>query len=58
MRWRLFAGETMDEFLRYAEVAVEAEVARVECTLVGMELGEFQAMRANSNVGLYRRGGN
>jgi hypothetical protein len=57
MRWRQFAGETMDEFLRYAEVAVEAEVARVECTLVGMELEEFQAMRTNSNVGLFRRGG-
>ena len=56
MRWRLFAGETMDEFLRDAETAMEAEAARVECTLVGMELEEFQTMRAMSNVGRYRRG--
>jgi hypothetical protein len=56
MRWRLFTGETMDEFLRDAQESVDAEAARVECTLVGMELEEFQAMRAESHVGRYRRG--
>lgn len=56
MHWRLFTGETIDEFLRDTAVAVDAEVVRVECTMVGMELEEFQAMRAKSNVGRYRRG--
>jgi hypothetical protein len=56
MRWRLIAGETMDEFLRNVEAAMEAEAARVECTLGGMELEEFQTMRIQSNVGRYRRG--
>ena len=56
MRWRLFSGETMDEFLQHTESAMEAEAARVECTLVDMELEEFQTMRATSNVGRYLRG--
>jgi hypothetical protein len=56
MRWRLFTGETMDEFLRDTRVAVDAEVGRVECTMVGMEPEELQALRAESNVGRYRRG--
>ena len=56
MQWKLFAEETMDEFLRDAAVAVEAEDARVECTLQGMELEEFQAMRAKSNVCRHRGG--
>jgi hypothetical protein len=56
MRWRLFTGETMDEFLRDAQESVDAEAVRVECTLVGMELEEFQARLAESHVGHYRRG--
>jgi hypothetical protein len=56
MRWRLFAGETMEEFLQDAAMTVDAEAARLECTLIGMEFEEFQAMRTQSNVGRYRRG--
>jgi hypothetical protein len=55
MQWRLFTGETVDQFLRDTKVAVDAEVGRVECTMVGIELDEFQALRAESNVDRYRR---
>lgn len=55
MHWRLFTGETIDEFLLDTEVAVDAEVVRVECTMVRMEIEELQALRAKSNVARYRR---
>jgi hypothetical protein len=56
MCWRLFAGETTEEFLRDAQMAMNAEAVRVECMVVGMELEELQAMRAELNVGRYRKG--
>ena len=54
MRWMLFAGETGEKFLQDAQMAVTAEVSRIECTLEGMELDAFEVTRAKSSLGRYR----
>lgn len=50
LRWVLYPEETMDDFPADAEMAMAAAVVDVECTLVGLEFEEFQAVRAATAV--------